>query len=679
MSKSNIMLQFLGALNKSKAEKLSEIGIRVDSIIKGIKSAPRPNYNIVEVSGFLEESKRSMAELMARTYEGFSKTMLPVLKSGSLPADSYEESDLVLADKGQIDELNRLRSDNERLKREFSSMQASTGRTVSAGVPHEQVLELRNQINEKDIELQQRDHKIQKLTVDFNYSQEQAQNYQYKAQQLETRANEYASRISTIQTQLDEQTRQKNYAQTQFESATKEIRSYREQIDGLQISLNRKDREITDLKDQIERVAELEDDNEKLKQGVLEAAERIKKSSSDLKDIQEQSRREINRKDEELRNLASLIDRSKEEKELLLIDSHETSKTVEYYRVQFEKTNSDLQKRVGELEAMEGQLKMLMAGAASAASSSQPTDPLKMLDNILETESQDAQLEELQRQVSVITEERNKALSDVKKLTSELSTLSSEISELTRSNKRLEADKSSLGRELDALKGEVESELQRREKTQELVNKYRSEKNEVEQRLQDLLVENEGLQARIDEVRHEYERKLKSTDDLDNRIKDLRSERERLEGQIEELTKEVKQRERENREVSQRISDRESELQEAEQKLANQQKILHEETRLKVDLKQRLEATLKDLEDTKFKLNEQMRTTTAEEQERSKLLETITEYRLREGGLQKQISQLDGKITDQISRMESLVQEMNLKDRQIEVHLARNKEINEVV
>ena len=433
------------------------------------------------------------------------------------------------------------------------------------------------------------------------------------------------------------------------------------------------------MQKQLEELNELEEENNKLRNAVLEAAEKIKRSSTDIRDVEDQARREISKKEEDLHNLTITIEKLREEKELLIIDSQEMSKTVDYYRSEFEKSDSELQSKHTELEAMEIQLNMLMASGIGNTAQSASTNPLSMLDSIEAIDAQDTRIEEIKTQLNIANEERNKALDESKKFSVEVGRLTSEIAELNRNIKRLETDKANLQREVEASKQELDLELELRKKGQEQANKYRLERAELEQKYQDLLHEYDTFKSSIETMKHEYERKLKNTDDLDNRVKDLRSERDNLEEQLANLNRQSKVEEKSKHDLEVKIQVLEQELSDNQQKTTDGQKQLLEVSKEKAELTRKVETLTKEVSDTTFKLQQQMQTTSAEELEHNKLLETISEYRLKETGLNTQIAQLEGKMTEQIAKMDSLLQEIDLKDKQIEVHLNRQKQLNDVL
>ena len=680
MAQAKPMLQFLGQLNKTKGERLTEINLKIESIVKNIKTQPKPNYSITDVAGYLEETKKSMQDVMTRTFEGFSKTILPVLKGGSL-GDVIDDVSLedLLGTTQFTTEITNLKAENERLKVELSNIRATAGTAASTSANTQQLLEIRQQLNQKDIEIQNKDFEVQKIKNELEHAQENIQNYQYKINQNETKLNEYGSRIAKLQIDYDSAIREKASSQNQIQALTNEVRSYRTKTDDLEISLARKEREKTEMQKQLEELNELEEENNKLRNAVLEAAEKIKRSSTDIRDVEDQARREISKKEEDLHNLTITIEKLREEKELLIIDSQEMSKTVDYYRSEFEKSDSELQSKHTELEAMEIQLNMLMASGIGNTAQSASTNPLSMLDSIEAIDAQDTRIEEIKTQLNIANEERNKALDESKKFSVEVGRLTSEIAELNRNIKRLETDKANLQREVEASKQELDLELELRKKGQEQANKYRLERAELEQKYQDLLHEYDTFKSSIETMKHEYERKLKNTDDLDNRVKDLRSERDNLEEQLANLNRQSKVEEKSKHDLEVKIQVLEQELSDNQQKTTDGQKQLLEVSKEKAELTRKVETLTKEVSDTTFKLQQQMQTTSAEELEHNKLLETISEYRLKETGLNTQIAQLEGKMTEQIAKMDSLLQEIDLKDKQIEVHLNRQKQLNDVL
>ena len=680
MAQAKPMLQFLGQLNKTKGERLTEINLRVDSIVKNLKTQPKPNYSINDIANYLEETKKSMQDVMTRTFEGFSKAILPVLRGGSLGDTINDESlEDLLGTKQFTTEITNLKAENERLKVEISNLRSTSGGVPAPSINAQQLLEVRQQLNQKDIEIQNKDFEIQKIKNELDHTLETVQNYQYKINQSEAKLNEYGSRIAKLQIDYDAIIREKASLQNQVQALTNESRSYRTKIDDLEISLTRKEREKTEMQKQIEEFNELEEENTRLRGAVLEAAEKIKKASTDIRDVEDQARRETSKKDEEIRNLTSVVEKLREEKELFIIDSQEMSKTVDYYRTEFEKSSNELQSKHTELEAMETQLNMLMTSGIGTSSQPLPTNPLSMLDSIEAINAQDSRIEEIKNQLNIVTEERNKALDEAKKFSVEVGRLTSEIGELNRNIKRLDTDKANLQREVEAIKQELDLELELRKKGQEQANKYRLDRAELEQKYQELLHEHDNLRSSIETMKREYERKLKNTDDLDNRIHDLRSERDTLENQLADRDQQYKAQVKNNHDLEVKFQALEQELADAQQKMAEEQKKFVQESKEKAELARKVETLTKDFSDATFKLQQQMQTTSAEELERNKLLETISEYRLKETDLNTRVTQLEGKLTDQIAKIDSLLQENDLKDKQIEVHLNRQKQLNDVV
>ena len=64
----------------------------------------------------------------------------------------------------------------------------------------------------------------------------------------------------------------------------------------------------------------------------------------------------------------------------------------------------------------------------------------------------------------------------------------------------------------------------------------------------------------IENIKREYERKLKTTDDLDNRIKDLREERDKLETNIGNLNNSNKKYQKDIRDLNTKIQELEQEI-----------------------------------------------------------------------------------------------------------------------
>ncbi|OLS18807.1 MAG: Chromosome partition protein Smc [Candidatus Heimdallarchaeota archaeon LC_3] len=678
MANAKPMLQFLSQLNKTKAGKLTDVGIRIDSITKGIKNSPKPNYSQTDIISYLEDSKRLMSDMVNKIFEGFSRTMLPILRGGA--PETTGDEDFFLEEEKKLAEFNKLKTENERLKREVVSVKVGSPITTTSGISKEEFMTLQTELNDKEIQLQKKDFEIQRITLENQNSQETIQNYQYKIGQNESKLNEYSANITSLQNELDNITRQKSIFINQLDNSSKEISSYREQIDEIQISASRKEREIRDLREKVDEFQDLENENEKLRQAVVDAADRIKKSATDIKDIQEQARSEISSKENEIRLISVKLETLQEEKELLLIDSQEVSKAVGYYRTEFEKTQKELQSNQSEMEAMEVQLNMLMSGAVSTSSqpSSSP-DPLSMLDSISQIDAQDEQFEEIQKQLVTITEERNKSQDEIRRYTAELGHLTSEITELNRTVKRLEADKVGLSQDLDTVKQELDIELEQRRRMQESSNKYRLEKTEIEQKHLELSSEFDSLKASIEGIKRDYERKLKTTDDLDNRIKGLREERDTLESDIKTLNNKNKKYQKDIRELNTKIEDLELEINEKDNLNNQLKKEIQKEKKEKSELIHQLESLSKDLDDVKFKFDLQMKTSTAEEVERNTLLETVSGYRSREADLNKQIIQLKTISKEAQVETDNLKQEINLKEKQIEVHLGRQKELNDVL
>ena len=100
------------------------------------------------------------------------------------------------------------------------------------------------------------------------------------------------------------------------------------------------------------------------------------------------------------------------------------------------------------------------------------------------------------------------------------------------------------------------------------------------------------------------------------------------------------------------------------------------ETKEKDDIKQQLDVATKDLDGTKFKLEQLQQTSTAEEAERNTLLETMSDYRLRETDLKQKISNLETRLKENQVEVDNSKQELSLKEKQIEVHLSRQKGTN---
>jgi chromosome segregation ATPase len=651
-------LEFLRIINSQKTEAKKEVGIRLDGLSRSLLANPKASYAFSDVSGILEDAKKEMNTLNDRIFDGFSKSFLGLLGVGG--SDISLDAGSSGTDSGLILEVESLRKQNQQLQTEI--VQLRTSSSGRSSVSSDQIIDLQKQLAKTQIDLEKRDFEIQKLQI------------QLSSAKGSDSSQVYAQQLTKLKSDMDMVAQQRDALEGNVRRLESTLKNSENDIRQLRDELTRKDREIDSLVSKLAEIQELQNQNEELKNAVIKAGDKIKQLTRDMDNFKEDAEREILRSHEsakheiisiqkDLDSIKRTLDETIEEKELLLIDAAESTQAIEYYKQEATNYTNQIKSMQSEIDGLTQQLQMFMA--SQSLGSSPQSNVLSMLDNIMSEDSSSTNLGDLTSQINQISAEREVANQEVQKLTEELSRLNSEVNEQTRKIKRLTVENETLNSEVVNLQSELDLEIERRQKTLESSTQLKKERSELLTKIDDKNIEIDDLTKKIDDIKRDFERKQRGTTDLDQQLSELSKERDELQASIDTFKTAIKKLESEKRELQETVSNLEEDHSLIEQRLDTARKELTLEIKAKEQISRELDSANRELAEFKIKLE----SLSHEGEDRSKLMETISQYRVKEANLNNRIIELETKLT-------TLSSELDLKEKQIEVHVNRSKELN---
>lgn len=649
-------LEFLRIINSQKTESKKEVGIRLDALSRGLLANPRASYAFGDITDILDNAKKEMYSLNDHIFDTFSKSFLGLLGVGGAEVNLSSGA----ADAGLMQEIETLRNQNQQLQTEVMQLKTSSSSKVS--VSNDQVIDLQKRLGTAQIDLERKEVEIQKLQIQLN------------AAKSNDSGQAYMQQISKLKTDLDMMVQQRDSLDSNVKRLESTLKNSENDIRQLRDDLTRKDREIESLVSKSAELQELEQQNEDLKGAVIKAGDKIKQLTRDMDNLKEDAEREIMRGHEsakqeiisiqrELDSLKRKLDETNEEKELLLIDASESTQAIQYYKQEATNYTNQIKSLQAEIDGLTQQLQMFMA--SQSLGSAPQSNVLSMLDSVMSEDSSSTNLNDLTAQINKISAEREVAQSEVSKLTEELSRLNNEVNEQTRKIKRLSVENESLNGEVTNLQQELELEIGRRQKALESSTQLKKERSDLLTTLDDKNLEIDELAKKIDDLKRDFERKQRGTTDLDQQLTELTEERDALQNSLENLKSSTKKIELEKRELLDKLSLLEEENANLEQRVDTARKELNLEVKAKEQLTRELESANREVSELKIKLD----SLSQEGEDKTKLMETISQYRVKEANLNNRIVELETKLTNATS-------EVDLKDKQIEVHMVRSKELN---
>ncbi len=650
-------LEFLRIINSQKIESKKEVGIRIDGLSRSLLANPRASYAFGDISNILEDAKREMNTLNDRIFDGFSKSFLGLLGVGGSDASSSA------ADAELFQEVESLKSQNQQLQSEVTRLRSSA--IGKSGVSNEQAMNIQKQLGTAQLDLERKEVEIQKLQIQLN------------AAKSSDPGQAYVQQITKLKTDMDLVLQQRDALESTAKRLEATLKNSENDIQILRDELNRKDREIESLVGKLAEIEDLQNQNEELKGAVIKAGDKIKQLTRDLDNLKEDAEREILRAHEsakqeiisiqkDLDSVKRSLDETIEEKELLLIDASESTQAIQYYKQEATNYTNQIKSMQAEIDGLTQNLQMFMA--SQTLGSSPQSNVLSMLDNIMSEDSSSTNLNDLTTQITKMSAEREIAQNEVQKLTEELSRLNNEVNEQSRKIKRLSVENETLNTEVTNLQQEIESEVGRRQKALESSTQLKKERSDLLTTLDDKTLEIDELNKKIDDLKRDFERKQRGTTDLDQQLTQLTEERDQLHNAADTLKATIKKLELEKREFQDKISLLEEENTSIEQKLDTSRKELSLEIKAKEQFSRELDSANREISELKIKLDSMMQ----EDEDRTKLMETISQYRVKEANLNNRIVELETKLT-------SVTSEVDLKEKQIEVHVNRSKELTNAI
>ncbi len=654
-------LEFLRIINSQKIESKKEVGIRLDGLSRSLLANPRASYAFADITNILEDAKKEMNSVTDRIFDGFSKSFLGLL--GVSGADVNLSAGSGAADAGLLQEVESLRSQNQQLQSEVGRLRASS--SAKAGVSSEEMINLQKQLGTAQLDLERKDVEIQKLQI------------QLDAAKSSDSGQAYAQQITKLRTDMNMVVQQRDSLDSNVKRLEATLKNSENDIRQLRDELTRKDREIDSLVGKLAEIEDLQKTNDELEGAVIKAGDKIKQLTRDLDNLKEDAEREMLRAHEnakqeiisiqkELDSVKRSLDETIDEKELLLIDASESAQAIQYYKQEATKYTNQIKSMQGEIDGLTQQLQMFMA--SQTLGSTPQSNVLSMLDNIMSEDSSSTNLGDLTAQINQISAEREVAQNEVQKLTEELGRLNNEVNEQTRKIKRLSVENETLNTEVTSLQQELELEIGRRQKALESSTQLKKERSDLLNNLDDKNLEIDELNKKMDDLKREYERRQRGTTDLDQQLSELTEERDQLQNTIDNLRISMKKLESEKRELQIRISSLEEENSDLDGRIDTARKELSLEIKAKDQVTRELDSANREISDLKIKLDSMNQ----EGEDKTKLMETISQYRVKEANLNNRITELENKLN-------SVSSEADLKEKQIEVHVNRSKELtNEI-
>ena len=640
-------LEFLRIINSQKTESKKEVGIRLDGIGRGLLANPRASYAFGDITNILEDAKKEMISLNDRIFDGFSKSFLGLLGVGG--SDAGLDSGAVAVDPALLQEVETLRKQNHQMQTEISQLRSSS--FGKASVSNEQVMDLQKRLGSAQLDLEKKEVEVQKLQI------------QLSAAKSSDSGQAYVQQITKLRSDMEVVVSQRDALDSNVKRLEGTLRNSESDIRQLREDLTKKDREIDSLVSKLAEIQELQNQNDELKGAVIKAGDKIKQLTRDLDNLKEDAEREILRSHEnakqeiigiqkELDAFKRKLDETTEEKELLLIDASESTQAIQYYKDEAANYTKQIKSMQAEIDGLTQQLQMFMA--SQQLGSSPQSNVLSMLDNIMSEDSSSTNLGDLTAQINQISAEREVAKNEANKLTEELSRLNSEVNEQSRKLKRLSVENESLNSELTNLQQELELEIGRRQKALESSTQLKKERSDLLTTLDDKNLAIDELNKKIDELKRDFERKQRGTTDLDQQLSQLTEERDQLQNSADTLKSAIKKLELEKRELQEKVSSLEEENNSIEQRLDSARKELSLETKAKEQIARELDSANREVSELKIKID----SLSQEGEDRTKLMETISQYRVKEANLNNRIVELETKMT-------TVTSEVDLKEKQI--------------
>ncbi|MFV2016716.1 MAG: hypothetical protein ACC656_14895, partial [Candidatus Heimdallarchaeota archaeon] len=323
---------------------------------------PKASYAFSDISGIIDDAKSEMNTLNDRIFDTFSKSFLGLLgvSSGGTSGDGGE------MDPGIMDELESIRSENQKLQSEVSRLRSSRPSS-----DNEQILDLQKRIGNAEIDSERKQVEIQKLRIQLDAARDSSAG-------ADT-AQTYIKQINKIKSEMDLVVQEREALQGSVMRLEAALKNNENDLEISRNEVMRKNTEIDSLAGQVSQANELQVQNDQLKEAVIKAGEKIKQLTREMDDLKERAEREIIKAHEyskqeiisiqqELDNLKRTSEDLEDEKELLLIDSQETTQAVQYYKDLANSSQSEIKTMTSELEGLEQQLQMIMAGQAISAS-----------------------------------------------------------------------------------------------------------------------------------------------------------------------------------------------------------------------------------------------------------------------------------------------------------------------
>lgn len=351
-----VKINFLRTVNTQKTETKKEIGIRLDAFSRQLLANPKASYTFSDISTILNDAKTEMHSLNDNVFDSFSKSFLGLLGAGGGDAGSGSGE----VDTGMMQELESLRSDNENLNSEVSRLRSSTLSTSS----NEQVFDLQKRLGNAEINVERKQVEIQKLQIQLDAAKDSSAG-------ADT-AKTYIKQINKIKTEMDLIISERNALEGSVKRLEATLKNNENDLKTSREELTRKNIEIDSFASKLTEVNELQNQNDQLKEAVIKAGDKIKQLTRDMDDLKDRAEKEILKSHEfskqeilsiqhDMDDLKRTLNETQDEKELLIIDSQETTQAVQYFKDITNTSQTDNKKMKSEIEGLEQQLQIIMS------------------------------------------------------------------------------------------------------------------------------------------------------------------------------------------------------------------------------------------------------------------------------------------------------------------------------
>jgi chromosome segregation ATPase len=524
-----IKINFLRTVNTQKTEAKKEIGIRLDGLSRQLLANPKASYTFSDIANILDDAKSEMITLNDRIFDTFSKSFL-----GLLGVSAGEVADIG----GQFDpemeaELDALRLENQKMKSELEQL-----RSLRPTSDNEQIIELQKRLGNAEIEIERKEVEIQKLKIQLEAARSSATDT--------NTAQSYVKQINKIRTELDLVVQERDALQGSVRRLEATLKNNERDLQDARDELIRKNAEIDSLASKLSELSEIQAQNEQLKEAVIKAGEKIKQLTRELDDIKDEAEREIRKAHEdskqeilsiqkEMDDLKRNLEHLEDEKELLLIDSQETTQAVQYYKDLANNSQNEIKKLKAEVDGLEQQLQMIMAGQAITQT---PTTSVQGLLEEIEHAPSEVEIEEQKHMKETIAQLKMKETS----LNDKILELENKVTDLTS--------------EIDLKDKQIGVHVNRVKELQKMLNS--------------LKVEIEDIRKERDDIENKFQNKEIEFERLSRQFSNVTKEKERIERETARLREELEETLLQQLEITERTEQVEKELNENLEKLKSQ-------------------------------------------------------------------------------------------------------------